>query len=60
MANTPSDIIHAETGEDALEIVSNQRIDIILLDNQLPGINGIDVLEYIKKKGGENLLSDTF
>lgn len=43
------DLIEAETGEMAIEIIDSQKIDIILLDNQLPGINGIEVLEYIKK-----------
>lgn len=44
------ELIEAETGEQAIEIVDSQSVDIILLDNQLPGINGIDVLEYINKK----------
>ncbi len=43
------DLVEAETGEMAIEIIDSQKIDIILLDNQLPGINGIEVLEYIKK-----------
>lgn len=43
------DIIEAETGEKAIEIINAGPIDIVLLDNQLPGINGIEVLDYIKK-----------
>ena len=42
--------IEAETGEIAIEIIDNQDIDIVLLDNKLPGIEGIEVLDYIKKK----------
>jgi len=42
--------IEAETGEIAIEILDNQDIDIVLLDNKLPGIEGIEVLDYIKKK----------
>jgi len=38
------------TGEEAVEILDVQGADIVLLDNKLPGIYGIDVLEYINKK----------
>lgn len=44
------DLMEAETGEKAIEIIESQPIDIILLDNKLPGMDGIEVLEYIKKK----------
>jgi two-component system, sensor histidine kinase and response regulator len=44
------DLLEAGTGEKAIEIIESEKIDIILLDNQLPGINGIEVLEYIKEK----------
>jgi len=44
------EILEAETGEKAIEMIDSMHIDIILLDNKLPGIDGIEVLEYIKKK----------
>lgn len=44
------EIYEAETGEKAIEMIDSMHIDIILLDNKLPGIDGIEVLEYIKKK----------
>ncbi|PKP20909.1 MAG: hypothetical protein CVU05_08010 [Bacteroidetes bacterium HGW-Bacteroidetes-21] len=44
------DILEAETGEKAIEIIDSMAIDIVLLDNKLPGIDGIEVLEYIKAK----------
>lgn len=40
----------AETGEEALDILKSQPMEIVLLDNKLPGIQGIDVLEYINKE----------
>ncbi len=44
------DVKTAETGEEALEILKGQPMDIVLLDNKLPGIQGIDVLEYINQQ----------
>src|SRR6056297_2611966 len=44
------DVKEASTGEDALKIIDEGGIDIVLLDNKLPGMDGIEVLEYIKKK----------
>lgn len=44
------ELIDADTGEDAIELIENNHIDIVLLDNKLPGIEGIEVLEYIKEK----------
>ena len=39
----------AASGEDALKLVREEHPDIVLLDIQLPGINGLDVLEKIKE-----------
>jgi len=44
------DIFEAETGEKALELIEVDLPDIILLDNKLPGIQGIEVLEEINKQ----------
>ncbi len=38
-----------ESGEEALDVLNQESIDIVLLDNKLPGIQGIEVLEYINK-----------
>lgn len=38
-----------ESGEEALVILDSEAFDIVLLDNKLPGIQGIDVLEHINK-----------
>jgi signal transduction histidine kinase len=43
------EIIEAPTGEDAIEMVNQSLPDIMLLDNKLPGIQGIEVLEYVSK-----------
>lgn len=40
----------AEDGEEALELLSTQKFDLILMDCQLPGINGFEVTEIIRKR----------
>ncbi len=44
------ELLESGTGEDAVQIIDSNKIDIVLLDNKLPGIEGIEVLEYIKDK----------
>jgi len=43
-------LIEAGTGEDAIDILNSQPVDVVLLDNKLPGMDGIEVLEYIKQQ----------
>jgi signal transduction histidine kinase len=43
-------ITEAATGEDAIAQIESNMPDIALLDNKLPGIQGVEVLEYIRKK----------
>ena len=42
--------IEASSGEQAIEILEKQQVDIVLLDNKLPGIYGIGVLEHIRQQ----------
>lgn len=44
------EVTEAATGEDGLALIESDKPDILLLDNKLPGMQGIDVLEYIKNK----------
>ena len=40
----------AATGEEALEMIRDDVPDILLLDNKLPGIKGMEVLEIIQER----------
>jgi signal transduction histidine kinase len=40
-------VTEAATGEEAMEIIESNPPAIILLDNKLPGIQGVEILEYI-------------
>lgn len=41
-------VIKVEDGENALKVVSDKEVKVILLDIRLPGINGLEVLETVK------------
>jgi two-component system, sensor histidine kinase and response regulator len=43
-------VTEAATGEEGISILDSEMPDILLLDNKLPGIQGVDVLEYIRKR----------
>lgn len=42
------DVVTADNGKDALNILSEQRIDIVLLDIMMPHMNGTTVLKIIR------------
>lgn len=43
------EISEAATGEEGIDFIRRETPDILLLDNKLPGIQGVEVLEFIKK-----------
>ena len=48
-------IDHAGTGEEGLEKIDRLRPNILLLDNKLPGISGIEVLDTLSKRNTDIL-----
>lgn len=47
LSNEGYELLCAETGQKANEIIGNERLDLIFLDVQLPDIDGISVLKNI-------------
>ncbi len=43
-------VLEAGTGKSGIEIIDNELPEILLLDNKLPDIQGVEVLEYVKSK----------
>ncbi len=41
------EVLKAYKGSDALKILTEHRIDIVLLDIKMPGLNGLQVADYI-------------
>ena len=40
--------IHAENGEVAINILKKEKIDIILMDIEMPKMNGLETTQYIR------------
>jgi two-component system alkaline phosphatase synthesis response regulator PhoP len=47
--NNGYEVIQADTGELALEILEQQEVDLVLLDLMLPGMDGLDVLREMRQ-----------
>lgn len=50
------EVYTAEDGEKALQMVTDLMPNLVLLDNQLPGIQGIEALGRIKEIGNETIV----
>jgi signal transduction histidine kinase len=44
------EVMAAASGEEGISIIDKDKPDILLLDNKLPGMQGVEVLEYIREK----------
>lgn len=43
-------VLSTQSGDDALDILDAERVDIVLLDENMPGLSGLETLEIIKNK----------
>ena len=45
------DILTAESGQEALDMIYDEEIDLILLDIEMPGMSGIETFQRMKERG---------
>jgi two-component system response regulator PilR (NtrC family) len=50
------DVLNARAGEEGLEILEKEEVDLVLLDLMLPGINGLEVLKRIRAEDPEQVV----
>ena len=50
LRNDGYDVIKASCGAEALDIVSNEKVDLVILDIMMPGIDGMEVCKAVRKK----------
>ncbi|MEZ6095377.1 MAG: response regulator [Pirellulaceae bacterium] len=44
------DVDEAEDGEEALNVTTNKKFDVVILDIHMPGINGIETLKQLMQR----------
>lgn len=44
------DVLAAQSGEEAIDVLATTDIDVVVLDVKMPGLDGIEVLRQIKRK----------
>jgi CheY-like chemotaxis protein len=50
------DVVAADSGERCLELLESEKVDLILLDIMMPGMDGWETLEEIRKtEGGRDI-----
>ncbi len=50
------EVFTAESGEVAIQVINQELPDLIMQDIKLPGISGLEILEYVKKVRPESLV----
>lgn len=54
LKNYAFDLTEAESGPEAIEKVRGERYDLIFMDHMMPGMDGIEAAEIIRRDCGEN------
>ncbi len=51
LRNYPCTLTHVENGKEALEKFQNETFDLLLIDIQMPVMNGLEFIKEIRKNG---------
>jgi DNA-binding NtrC family response regulator len=43
-------VVEAATGNDAILLIELEPVDVIILDKEMPGMNGLDVLSFLRQR----------
>ncbi len=49
LSSLPIDLYHAQTGQEAIDLIEDILPDLLVLDITLPDIHGWDVVKHVKK-----------
>lgn len=44
------EVLSTQSGDDALDLLEDNRVDIVFLDENMPGLSGLETLEILKSK----------
>ena len=44
------EILTAESGDRALEVLAERRVDLVVSDHKMPGMNGLELLREVKQR----------
>ncbi|MEE4197902.1 MAG: response regulator [Bacteroidales bacterium] len=48
LKNIAEKLIEAENGKDAIEIIKNNPVDVVLMDIEMPVMNGLETTKFIR------------
>jgi two-component system, OmpR family, response regulator MtrA len=51
LADEGCEVVEAASGEEALDLVGSQDVDVVLLDLMLPGVDGLQVCRTLRDRG---------